>query len=131
MTEKIKILFVDDNPDITNLAAAIAAQMPNVETIVCNNGADAVKLTAKNRFDAVVLDLSMPAMDGLTVAEEIRRNESAQIVNAPPTNLVFYTAATVNPAVHRAVIQFDVRRVYGKPFDISSIFEEIKGWITQ
>lgn len=68
-----RVLVVED--DLTNqvLLQAWLAQAV-VRTVCCSNGQDALEeLSKQDRFDAVLMDVSMPVMDGLTATAHIRR----------------------------------------------------------
>lgn len=67
-----RILFIDDNPDILEANQSYFDEH-GFEAAVCRNGAEAVALLRKKTFSCVVLDVSMPGMDGYEVCREIRR----------------------------------------------------------
>ncbi|WP_255991372.1 response regulator transcription factor [Chitinolyticbacter albus] len=70
----MRILIVEDDADIaTNLYDYLAARGHVVDA--APNGLVALHLLAGSlSFDAIVLDLGLPGMDGLTVAERLRRD---------------------------------------------------------
>lgn len=57
-----RILLVDDDPDILDGLAAVLEL--DYELAVALNGAEALKQLESGSFDAVVLDLMMPVLDG-------------------------------------------------------------------
>jgi CheY-like chemotaxis protein len=57
-----RVLVVDDDPDI--LLGVEAFLGDRYEVVVASNGALALGKLESQRFDAVVLDLMMPVMDG-------------------------------------------------------------------
>ena len=68
-----RVLVVDDNSTYRRLIAHRAGQW-GMRTETVPSGREALKLLAQGEvFDSVVLDLQMPEMDGLTLAQEIRR----------------------------------------------------------
>jgi two-component system, NarL family, response regulator DesR len=66
------------------LRSALAALLPLEGDIVvlaeAVDGADAVRATLAHRPDILVIDLEMPAMDGLEAVAEIRRDLPGQVV---------------------------------------------------
>jgi CheY-like chemotaxis protein len=66
-----RLLVVDDNAVNRKLAAAILKRRGWAVTEV-QNGEDALSCLANERFDAVLLDISMPGIDGETVCRHIR-----------------------------------------------------------
>ncbi len=65
-----RVLVVDDDIDILEALAAALADNHRVSTAV--NGAEALALLLQEPFDALVLDLMMPVMDGETLIERMR-----------------------------------------------------------
>jgi two-component system, OmpR family, response regulator len=67
-----RVLLVDDEVDFTtSLRKVLSRRGFEVET--ASDGLTALTLVAKEPFDAIVLDVKMPGMDGLHVLSEIRR----------------------------------------------------------
>tara|TARA_Y100000385_G_scaffold109322_1_gene113450 strand:+ start:209 stop:901 length:693 start_codon:yes stop_codon:yes gene_type:complete len=68
----IKILLVDDEPDILEIISYnLTAQGYNV--ITANNGVQAVKKAKKEQPHLIILDVMMPEMDGIDACEQIRK----------------------------------------------------------
>jgi two-component system response regulator MprA len=66
-----KLLVVDDDPALARtLRVALGIEGYEVECAV--DGADALQRLGAARFDAVVLDVSMPRLDGLAVCRRMR-----------------------------------------------------------
>lgn len=66
-----KILFVDDDPEMRSLVSEFF-QSEGYTTAVAENGKDALDQISSFDFDAVITDLRMQEMDGLTLLHEIR-----------------------------------------------------------
>lgn len=73
---KNKILIVDDEPDIVNLASKFLS-LENFETLPCSNGKEALEIIEekKDEIILVLLDIMMPGKSGYSVLEEIKENE--------------------------------------------------------
>ena len=67
------ILCVDDEPSISALIRQIL-RMAGHEVAVAGDGFEALKMVAEREPDLIVLDRSMPGMDGLAVCREIKNN---------------------------------------------------------
>jgi len=67
------VLLVDDNEINREVAAELLKQMgiTSIETAV--NGADAVNAVQQKRYDAVLMDIQMPVMNGLEATQAIRQ----------------------------------------------------------
>lgn len=72
-----RVLVVDDNATNCALMEGIFDYL-QIETVVCSSGRDALAAIARLRergeaFDLIITDHQMPEMDGITLAEEIRK----------------------------------------------------------
>ncbi len=65
-----QLLLVDDEPSARNLLRALLQQHGYTNIDEANDGADALGLLAKTRYDLVLLDKNMPGVDGLKVLAE-------------------------------------------------------------
>lgn len=70
----VRVLLVEDNEINQQVAMEILAGAGLVVS-VANNGKEAVDAVGKNSYDAVLMDVQMPVMDGYTAAGIIRRDE--------------------------------------------------------
>mgnify|MGYP003646215731 FL=1 len=69
----IKILLVDDEPDILEI---VGYNLTNegYQVITAENGREAVKMAKKHLPHLIILDVMMPEMDGIEACEQIRKN---------------------------------------------------------
>ena len=74
-----RILLIDDDPSITRLLSRVFLKH-KFEVIVANNGSEGVKLAREQGPKAIILDLSIPQLNGWQVCREIRRFSNAPIV---------------------------------------------------
>ena len=69
----MKLLFAEDDPDVARGVAAIL-ERNNYLVDVVNNGQDAYDYIMEGDYDAAVLDIMMPKMNGDEVVRRIRKN---------------------------------------------------------
>ena len=69
--EDLTILVVEDYED-TSLAMRLALEDQGYRILEAADGARAVEVAARERPDVILMDLSLPVMDGLAATERIR-----------------------------------------------------------
>jgi len=70
-----RILVVEDNPDNRILITDILSSL-DYEVLVATDGESGVALARSERPDLILMDLSLPKMDGWTAATEIKQDAS-------------------------------------------------------
>jgi CheY-like chemotaxis protein len=71
----LRILVVDDNPDNRRLMVVMLSKRGH-SAVEANSGREAVAVVQRERFDAVLMDVQMPDMDGIAATQAIRRWEA-------------------------------------------------------
>ncbi len=72
--KKIKILIVDDHPVVRKGLMSCLANKEHLKIVgEASNGPDAIQLTKEQSPDVVLMDVSMPGMDGQAVTEALRK----------------------------------------------------------
>jgi two-component system alkaline phosphatase synthesis response regulator PhoP len=92
----VKLLFVDDIRDTRDFFR-FAFELEKVEVRLASNGSEAVKMVADEEFDAIVMDVEMPEMNGWDAVRAIRA-----LPNAQKVPILMYTAAMDNGIRARA-----------------------------
>ncbi len=82
----MKLLIVDDNPINQKFLFYSLKKYYEIET--ANNGQEAVKVLEEKYFDVVLMDLSMPIMDGADATLQIRESLSFRNKHIP---IIFVT----------------------------------------
>ena len=67
----IRVLVVDDEPPVRSVCAR-ALRRAGVEVAEAGTGAAAIECTATRDFDVAIVDLTMPGIDGLETARQLR-----------------------------------------------------------
>ncbi len=70
----LRILVAEDNP-INQMVVAAVLRKAGHTVSLARDGIEAVSLVGRHEFDAVIMDVQMPEMDGLQATAQIRANE--------------------------------------------------------
>jgi two-component system KDP operon response regulator KdpE len=77
----VKVLVVDDEPDVRALVAtALEMATPDVELSEAGDGDEALRVMRSRPPDIVILDLALPSRDGFSVLEELRRESTLPVI---------------------------------------------------
>lgn len=85
----LRVLHVDDEPDIREVVEISLGLDPDFETRTCGSGQEALRLVAERLPDVILMDVMMPGMDGPAVLAHLRGDQ--QTARIP---VVFMTART-------------------------------------
>ena len=70
----IRILIADDHEMMRKVTIRILQSRPDIECVEARNGQEAVEKALQLKPDLIVLDISMPAVDGFDAAREIKQH---------------------------------------------------------
>jgi CheY-like chemotaxis protein len=131
MESKVRIMFVDNDLDYLEMVEHAAAASDTFVAIQ-NGGQSALsKLALMNyQVDAVVTDLAMSDMDGITLTEQVRRQERIRRA-ARPIDIYWFTGFGWHPddendPITKAAKDLGVKKVFTKPYDVMDIVEEVR-----
>ena len=75
-----RILLVDHEDDLRNTLAEQLKLYDIFAADTSGDGAEALEMAKTGRYDAILLDIEMPDMDGLEVCKALRRNSVACLI---------------------------------------------------
>lgn len=81
MSQKYKIVIADDEPFVREgLKILIDWEQENIDIVgVAENGIEALDLALKQEADILLTDIKMPGMDGLKLAQELKKRSSKYV----------------------------------------------------
>ena len=106
-----RVLYVDDEPDIREIAELALGLDPAFEVRTAASGAEALTLLAGWRADVALLDVMMPEMDGPTLLAQMRA--TPELANIP----VIFVTARAQQSELQNFATLDAVGVIAKPFD--------------
>ena len=74
---KWRILLVDDEPSILKMVGK-RLEVEGFEVLVAADGEEALKTAQTKHPDLIVLDLMLPKVDGFTICETLKRNQTSR-----------------------------------------------------
>ena len=72
MVKNPRILIIDDEISITE-SIKYLLEYAGFDVSVANNGREAIELVARRKFDATLIDIKMPEMNGVETLSEIKK----------------------------------------------------------
>ena len=114
-----KILYVDDEPDIREIAVMSLQLNSEFEVRSARGGAEAIAMAQASPPDIVLLDVMMPEMDGPMTRQNLAANGATRSIP-----VAFVTART-RPAEVARFLSMNVGGVIAKPFDPMTLAQEV------
>jgi CheY-like chemotaxis protein len=106
-----KILIVDDEEHIREIAAVSLDLTGGWEIATADSGAEALRVAANLKPDAILLDVMMPGMDGPATFRRLQDDPATRDIP------VIFLTAKVQAADKRRFTELGVRTMIAKPFD--------------
>jgi DNA-binding response OmpR family regulator len=75
-----RVLVADDSPFALELIKAILDKAGCTQLLGAGGGREALVLAGENRFDVVLLDVTMPDMNGYEVAKALRATQPSPVI---------------------------------------------------
>jgi len=117
---KIRVLAVDDHPLIrTGLSASLGTELGMEVVAEASNGEEALERYRELRPDIVLMDLSMPIMDGLAATRAI-------LDEFPDARIIVLTTFDGDEDIHRA-LEAGARGYLLKDMRVGEMMELIRG----
>jgi two-component system OmpR family response regulator len=111
-----KVLLVDDEKEFTETLSE-RLRLRDLEVFIASSGREAIDLAGQHFFDAIILDLQMPGMDGMeTLKHLLAENADQQVI-------VLTGHGTVSKSVE--ALKSGAMDFFEKPVDIRTLSEEI------
>ena len=116
-----KVLIIDDEDDIREVAALSLESVAGWEVVTANSGSQGLARAVEYQPEAILLDVMMPGMDGPTTFRELRKNPATAKIP------VLLLTAKVQSSDQRRFADLGVEAVLFKPFDPLTLSTQIAG----
>jgi CheY-like chemotaxis protein len=120
-----RVLVIDDEDDIREVAQASLEIMAGLDVIVACSSQEGLKKAEVEQPDAILLDVMLPDMDGLTVFKHLQANPATRHIP------VILLTAKVQISDQRRFAELGVTAMIAKPFKPAKLANqllEVLGW---
>lgn len=120
MTNRLKVLYVEDEIDIQTIARISLEKIGGFNLIICSSGKEAIDKVVEFAPDIILLDVMMPEMDGLETYRNIRY--IPECINIP----VVFMTARVQAHEIKNYLALGAIDVIAKPFSPMTLADQVK-----
>ncbi len=118
---KIRILIADDHQEVRSFFKGILQRESTMEVVgEAANGAEALELLGHCHPDVLLLDLSMPVLDGFAVIEAVKTREN-------PVRIVVLSSHTLAEFTQTDLVSGPVEAFLNKYEDFDLLVDTIRG----
>jgi CheY-like chemotaxis protein len=115
-----RILVVDDEPDITEMVALRLAA-GGYEVVTASSGKECLDKAVADNFALIIMDVSMPEMDGIAAACRLQRDKATRDIP-----VIFLTALATKEDLGADHAVLGRHIVIAKPFDGNDLLMVVK-----
>lgn len=119
MPEDRRILIVDDDCEIVR-GLSIRLRASGFQVSTASDGLSGLTAATESRPDAIVLDIRMPIMDGMTVLAKLRENVTTQSIP------VVMLTANVAETIKSRALDLGAKFLLEKPYDPKTLIQAIE-----
>jgi len=120
-----RILVIDDEAVILEVIQGCLEELGDMAVLTAASGMKGLQMAQAELPDGILLDVSMPGMDGLAVLQQLQANALTQSLP------VVLLTARVQPEDRAKFAQTGVAGIISKPFDPIALVDQVAeafGW---
>lgn len=114
-----RILIVDDEFEILFVLQRVFEDFAGWQTVTARSSVEGLAKTKTESLDAIVLDVSMPEMDGFQFIEQLQSDSKTASIP------VVLLTAKVTPSDRQRFAQMNIAGVIAKPFDPMTVWQQV------
>lgn len=116
----LKVLIIDDNSDITGLLSKFL-KSKGLENKVVNDPYEGLDLIENEKFDVILLDMSMPEFSGIDIIDSLERKKILQDQKIIIFSAISFTDQQVQGLLKRKGVHDCLR----KPLQLDKLYSAI------
>ena len=116
----MRVLVVDDTKDMTDAITLYCDTEKDLDCHVINDGQEALERIRKEKFDLILLDLSIPEFSGWDVLKSLKQDGLIE-----SCNIVIFTASS-DQSMLKDIRDIGVKELFKKPFSVDDLTALIK-----
>ena len=120
---KLQLLIVEDDP-ISRIVLEKFARKKGWQVILAENGKEAIDAYRKQRFQAVLMDVQLPIIDGYKATGVIRQIESQTSMHTP---IIAMTAYALKGDREKC-LESGMDDYLSKPIDADEFYATVEKW---
>lgn len=114
-----RILIIDDDPFIRDVTQVTLSKVAGWSATTAGSGLEGLEQAKQGDLDAILLDVSMPGMDGFSVFEQLQADPETRSIP-----VILLTAKSI-PADTTPLLKMGLAGVIVKPFDPLAVCHQI------
>ena len=117
----MRVLLVEDNL-INQQVAEEVLSSAGVQVTIANNGVEAVEQVERNSYDAILMDIQMPLMDGYEATRQIREKYPEQELS------ILAMTANAMQGDREKALKAGMNDHLPKPIDVEMLYQKLAHW---
>ncbi len=117
---KKRILLIDDEPGIRQVVPVAFRVIAAWETLVADSCHTGITIAETEKPDAILLDVMMPEMDGITAFQQMQANPIIRLIP------IILLTAKVQASDRQRFAQLAIAGVITKPFKAPDLVQQIR-----
>jgi CheY-like chemotaxis protein len=119
-----KILIVDDDPELLQIARLALSERGGHETVLCADGSEGLARALADPPDVAILDVMMPDVTGYDICRKLRANP------ATASMPIIILTARAQPVDRQAAAEAGADDCVFKPVSMSEVLERVNGLLS-
>ena len=116
----MRVLVVDDTKDMTDAITLYCDTEKDLDCHVINDGQEALERIRKEKFDLILLDLSIPEFSGWDVLKSLKQDGLVE-----SKNIVIFTASSDQDVLNE-MRKSGIKEIFKKPFSLEGLIALIE-----